>query len=93
MNIVVFFLSSAIEHGLCLWESFQSLEGASAPSLFYPLEVFILNNKEYNNPTLVRRRFYLEPSTMAYLDKQAQELGISTSQYLDKLIAELKKEG
>lgn len=52
-----------------------------------------MNNKEYNNPTLVRRRFYLEPSTMAYLDKQAQELGISTSQYLDKLIAELKKEG
>lgn len=52
-----------------------------------------MNNKEYNNPTLVRRRFYLEPVTMSYLDLKAAELGISTSQYLDLLVSELIKQG
>lgn len=52
-----------------------------------------MNNNEYTNPTLVRRRFYLEPSTLAWLDKQAKAHNMSTSQYLDKLIEQLIKEG
>jgi hypothetical protein len=48
-----------------------------------------MSKQEFNNPTLVRRRVYLEPVTMAYLDKKATELGLSTSQYLDLLVQTL----
>lgn len=51
-----------------------------------------MNNKEHQNPSLARRRFYLEPETMAYLDQRATELGLSTSQYLDMLVKKLKQE-
>lgn len=48
-----------------------------------------MSKQEFNNPTLVRRRFYLEPVTMSYLDMKAAELGISTSQYLELLVQKL----
>lgn len=50
-----------------------------------------MSKQEFNNPTLVRRRFYLEPVTMTYLDMKAQELGTSTSKYLDILVQSLIK--
>lgn len=52
-----------------------------------------MNKQEYKNPVLVRRRFYLEPATLTWLDKQAKAHNMSTSQYLDKLIEQLIKEG
>lgn len=48
------------------------------------------SNKEYNNPSLIRRRFYLSKQSLAYIDYLALQQGVSASVLLDRILCAMR---
>ena len=46
--------------------------------------------QEYNNPSLIRRRFYLSKQSLAYIDYLALQQGVSASVLLDRILCAMR---